>query len=72
MNTVKKMLKSMFVNTKEHDCSKHGLHIFAEATPVSSHNIMLLSDLSGEESEINAVDAIPASCELPECQIATT
>lgn len=35
----------------------------------SSHNIMLLNELSTEEIEIHAIDTIPTSCNLPECLI---
>lgn len=43
--------------------------MFAENTPMSSHNKMVLNKLSRQETEIHAIDSIPTSCELPEPQI---
>ena len=50
---------------------KYGLHIFGENAPVSSHNTMLLNELSMEEIEMCAIDIIPTSDKLPECLMTT-
>lgn len=64
-----KWLRSRFADRSNSNYLKHGLHVFAESVPVSSHNMELLNELSNNKIEICFIDAIPTKCKIPQCQI---
>ena len=61
------MLRSIFVDRKNSNYAKYGLHVFAENAPISSHNVELLNELSNNKIEIHSIDAIPTNCKIPQC-----
>ena len=64
-----KWLRSRFADRSNSNYLKHGLYVFAESVPVSSHNMELLNELSNNKIEICFIDAIPTKCKIPQCQI---
>ena len=61
------MLRSIFVDRKNSNYAKYGLHVFAENAPISPHNVELLNELSNNKIEIHSIDAIPTNCKIPQC-----
>ena len=64
-----KWLRSRFADRSNSKYLKHGLHVFAERVPVSSHNMELLNELSNNKIEICFIDTITTKCKIPQCQI---
>ena len=63
------IIQSRFIDSEDSNYPKQALHIFAENTPLSTHNDTMLIQLVGLPIEIEAIGIVPSNCGFTESDI---